>query len=115
VVNLKKIEAIVRPEVFQELRQSLVHIGISGLTVLEAAGCGNQKGKRGNFRGTSYELPLVSRIKVEMVSEEHKVDEIVEAILEACGTGQVGDGKIFIYDAEDVVRIRTGERGDTAL
>ncbi|MDG5473455.1 P-II family nitrogen regulator [Jeotgalibacillus sp. ET6] len=112
---MKKIEAIVRPEVFQELRQSLVHIGISGLTVFEAAGCGNQKGKKGAFRGTTYELPLVSRIKVEMVSEEHKVDEIVEAIIDACGTGQVGDGKIFISQIEEVIRIRNGERGKEAV
>ncbi|TFD97623.1 P-II family nitrogen regulator [Jeotgalibacillus sp. R-1-5s-1] len=112
---MKKIEAIVRPEVFQELREKLVHIGIGGLTVFEAAGCGNQKGKRGAFRGTSYELPLVSRIKVEMVTEEHRVDEIVGAILEACGTGQVGDGKIFISPIEEVIRIRSGERGKQAV
>ncbi|PPA72361.1 P-II family nitrogen regulator [Jeotgalibacillus proteolyticus] len=112
---MKKIEAIVRPEVFQELRESLVHIGISGLTVFEAAGCGNQKGKRGAFRGTTYELPLVSRIKVEMVTDDHKVDEIIEAIIEACGTGNVGDGKIFISQIDEVIRIRNGERGKEAV
>ncbi|KIL45653.1 P-II family nitrogen regulator [Jeotgalibacillus soli] len=112
---MKKIEAVIRPEVFQELRQALVHIGISGLTVFEAAGCGNQKGKKGAFRGTTYELPLVSRIKVEMVSEDHKVDEIISVIIEACGTGQVGDGKIFISPIEEVIRIRSGERGKEAV
>lgn len=112
---MKKIEAVIRPEVFQELRESLVHIGISGLTVFEAAGCGNQKGKKGAFRGTTYELPLVSRLKIEMVSEEHKVDEIIDVIIKACGTGNVGDGKIFISPIEEVIRIRSGERGKEAV
>lgn len=112
---MKKIEAVIRPEVFQELRESLVYIGISGLTVFEAAGCGNQKGKKGAFRGTTFELPLVSRIKVEMITEEHMVDKIVDTILDACGTDQIGDGKIFISPIEEIIRIRSGERGKEAV
>ncbi|ASN06458.1 P-II family nitrogen regulator [Virgibacillus necropolis] len=112
---MKKIEAIIRPDKFQTLRNKLSSIGIGGLTVTEAAGTGKQKGQKGVFRGTTFEIQLVPKIKVEMVVEAEQLDEIVDLIIEACGTGSVGDGKIFVYPVEDTIRIRTGERGKDAV
>ncbi|MFD1039929.1 P-II family nitrogen regulator [Virgibacillus byunsanensis] len=112
---MKKVEAIIRPEKFQTLRDKLSSIGIGGLTVTEAAGTGKQKGQTGVFRGTKFQIQLHSKIKVEMVIEEEKKDEIVQLIIDSCSTGNVGDGKIFISPVEEVVRIRTGERGESAV
>ncbi|MEI5906500.1 P-II family nitrogen regulator [Bacillus spongiae] len=112
---MKKIEAIIRPEAFQHLREGLSAVGISGLTVSEAAGCGKQKGKQGIFRGTTFEIQLVPKVKVEMIVEEEKLDEIIDVIMSHCSTNTVGDGKIFIYPVEDVIRIRSGERGREAV
>ncbi|UJL47626.1 P-II family nitrogen regulator [Virgibacillus sp. NKC19-16] len=112
---MKKIEAIIRPEKFQSLRNALSAIGIGGLTVTEAAGTGKQKGQTGMFRGTSYQIQLLSKIKVEMVVEETQAEQIVELIIVNCNTGNIGDGKIFIYPIEEIVRIRTGERGKEAV
>ncbi|MGD6801560.1 P-II family nitrogen regulator [Rossellomorea vietnamensis] len=112
---MKKIEAIIRPEVFQALREGLAASGFNGLTVSEAAGCGKQKGKQGLFRGTTFEVALSPRVKVEMIVEDSETEEIVDLICEYCSTGKVGDGKIFISDIEEVVRIRSKERGKQAF
>ncbi|PXW89217.1 nitrogen regulatory protein P-II family [Streptohalobacillus salinus] len=112
---MKKIEAIIRPETFQELRDQLSQIGILGLTVTEVAGTGKQKGQTGVFRGTSYEIKVVPKIKVELVVPVEKVETIIDTIVETCHTDQIGDGKIFIYAVEDAVRIRTKERGKDAV
>ncbi|RLQ97230.1 P-II family nitrogen regulator [Falsibacillus albus] len=112
---MKKLEAIIRPEQFQHLKNGLASLGISGLTVSEAAGCGKQKGKKGLFRGTSFEIQLVPKVKVEMIVEDEKIDPIVDIILETCSTSTVGDGKIFIFPVEEVIRIRSGERGSEAI
>ncbi|KUP07758.1 nitrogen regulatory protein P-II 1 [Bacillus coahuilensis p1.1.43] len=112
---MKKIEAIIRPEAFQTLKDGLSAVGISGLTVTEAAGCGKQQGKKGVFRGTSFEIQLVPRVKVEMVIEESRLDEIVDVIIDSCSTDTIGDGKIFISSIEEVIRIRSGERGKEAV
>ncbi|WP_028785146.1 P-II family nitrogen regulator [Thalassobacillus devorans] len=112
---MKKIEAIIRPEAFQTLRHDLDTMGINGLTVSEVAGCGQQKGQEGIFRGNRYEVKLYPKVKVEMVCENHEVEGIVDVILQTCATDQVGDGKIFIHPIEDVYRIRTGEQGKKAL
>ncbi len=112
---MKKVEAIIRAEAFLSLREALCLRGFSGLTVSEAAGCGKQKGKQGIFRGNTFELQLVPRIKVEMIVEESQVEDIIELIVEHCSTETVGDGKIFIYPVEEVIRIRTGERGQKAV
>ncbi|MGM7702654.1 P-II family nitrogen regulator [Pseudalkalibacillus sp. Hm43] len=112
---MKKIEAIIRPEQFQQLRTKLLEIGIDGLTVYEAAGCGKQRKKQGVFRGNPFELQLEPKVKVEMVIRKSLYEQTIQVIIEACSTGQVGDGKIFVSDIEDVYRIRTGENGTQAI
>lgn len=112
---MKKVEVIIRPEHFQSLRKGIQKIGISGLTVSEVAGCGLQKGKTGLFRGNSFEITLLPKVKVEMVIDDVMVEDIVNIITKTCSTGQTGDGKIFIYSIEDAIRIRTGESGLEAL
>ncbi len=112
---MKKIETVIRPEQFLDLRNMLEEIGISGLTVTEAAGCGKQEGKQGVFRGSRYEIKLFPKVRVEMVVEDHLTDQIIDVIVQTCGTGTVGDGKIFIIPIEDAIRIRTGETGLNAI
>ncbi|MCG1020069.1 P-II family nitrogen regulator [Sutcliffiella horikoshii] len=112
---MKKVEAIIRPETFRALREKLEEVGINGLTVSEVAGCGQQKGQQGLFRGNTFEIKLLPKVKVEMVVEAEFVDEIVQIIQETCSSNTVGDGKIFIYPIEDAIRIRTGENGKLAI
>ncbi|MBN8237036.1 P-II family nitrogen regulator [Halobacillus kuroshimensis] len=112
---MKKVEAIIRPEAFQELRQQLDTLGVKGLTVSEVAGCGQQKGQEGIFRGNRFEIKLYPKVKVEMVIENHELGSVVDVILEACATDEVGDGKIFVSTIDEVFRIRTGETGKQAL
>ncbi|MRX73500.1 P-II family nitrogen regulator [Bacillus lacus] len=112
---MKKIEAIIRPEQFPALREKLEEIGINGLTVSEVAGCGQQNGQTGRFRGTTYEIKLLPKVKVEMVIEAEHADEIVRIIQTTCSTDTVGDGKIFIIPIENAIRIRTGQSGIEAI
>ena len=112
---MKKIEAIIRPFKLEEVKEALVEEGIRGLTILEVRGYGRQKGHTETYRGSEYRIEFVPKIKIEVVVEDSKVEKIVDAILKTAKTGQVGDGKIFIYNVEDVVRIRTGESGKDAL
>ena len=112
---MKKIEAIIRPFKLEEVKESLVEEGIRGLTISEVRGYGRQKGHTETYRGSEYRIEFVPKIKIEVVVEDSKVEKVVDAILKTAKTGQVGDGKIFIYNVEDVVRIRTGESGKDAL
>ncbi|SDC19114.1 nitrogen regulatory protein P-II family [Pelagirhabdus alkalitolerans] len=112
---MKKIEAIIRPEKFQTVRDRLMDEGISGITVTEVAGTGKQKGQTGVFRGTSFEIKVVPKIKIELVINEEALDKIIDLIIETCSTDQIGDGKIFVYPVEDAIRIRTKERGQEAV
>ena len=112
---MKKIEAIIRPFKLEEVKEALVEEGIRGLTISEVRGYGRQKGHTETYRGSEYRIEFVPKIKIEVVIEDSKVEKIVDAILKTGKTGQVGDGKIFIYNVEDVVRIRTGESGKDAL
>ncbi|WP_010093594.1 P-II family nitrogen regulator [Ornithinibacillus scapharcae] len=112
---MKKIEAIIRPDKFQELRSHLTEIGIGGLTITEAAGTGKQQGQKGLFRGTTFQIQLLSKLKVEMVVEDSQVESIIDVMIKACRTGKIGDGKIFIHPIEEVVSIRTNERGTPAI
>lgn len=112
---MKKVEAIIRPEAFQDLRQKLDNLGVKGLTVSEVAGCGQQKGQEGIFRGSRFEIRLYPKVKVEMVVENHELGPIVDVIMESCATDEVGDGKIFVSTIDEVFRIRTGETGKKAL
>ncbi|MBH0231625.1 P-II family nitrogen regulator [Halobacillus yeomjeoni] len=112
---MKKVEAIIRPEAFQTLRQNLDQLGVKGLTVSEVAGCGQQKGQEGIFRGSRFQVKLYPKVKVEMVAEDTEVQSIVDLIIDTCATNEVGDGKIFVSTIDEVFRIRTGETGKSAL
>lgn len=112
---MKKIEAIVRPEKLDEVKGALNKHGIKGLTITQVFGCGNQKGQKNIYRGTIVEINLLPKIKIETVCEDKEVAEIISVISDAAKTGEIGDGKIFVYDTENVVRIRTGESGDGAI
>jgi nitrogen regulatory protein PII len=112
---MKKIEAIIRPFKLDEVKEALIEEGVRGLTISEIRGYGRQKGHTETYRGSEYRIEFVPKIKIEVVVEKEKVDKVVDAILHTAKTGQVGDGKIFIYDIQDVIRIRTEESGPEAL
>jgi nitrogen regulatory protein PII len=112
---MKKIEAIIRPFKLDEVKEALVEEGIKGLTITEVRGYGRQKGHTETYRGSEYRIEFIPKIKIEVVVEANKVEKVVDAILKAAKTGQVGDGKIFISDISDVIRIRTEESGKSAL
>ncbi|KXS50162.1 MAG: nitrogen regulatory protein P-II 1 [Halanaerobium sp. 4-GBenrich] len=112
---MKRIEAIIRPDKTDKLIDRLEAIGINGLNITEIKGYGSQKGHSETYRGVTYRIRLRKKIKVEIIVEYTEVDKIVEAIKEAVQTGEVGDGKIFISDIENAIRIRTGEEGTAAL
>jgi nitrogen regulatory protein PII len=112
---MKKIEAIIRPFKLEEVKEALVEAGIRGLTISEVRGYGRQKGHTETYRGSEYRIEFVPKIKIEVVVEDSKVEKIIDAITKTAKTGQVGDGKIFIYNVEDAVRIRTEESGKDAL
>ncbi|OCS82485.1 P-II family nitrogen regulator [Caryophanon tenue] len=112
---MKKIEAIIRPEVFPKVREGLAVEGIDGLSITEIAGCGRQEGRTGIFRGNTYEMEFSSKLKLEMVVDNAKVQPIIDVILRDASTGEVGDGKIFIYPVEQAIRIRTKEVGAIAV
>jgi nitrogen regulatory protein PII len=112
---MKKIEAIIRPFKLDEVKEALMEEGIRGLTISEVRGYGRQKGHTETYRGSEYRIEFIPKIKIEVVVEDNKTEKVVEAILRTAKTGQVGDGKIFIYDVTDVIRIRTEESGQEAL
>jgi nitrogen regulatory protein P-II 1 len=112
---MKKIETIIRPFKLEEIKQSLEEIGIHGMTVTEAKGWGRQKGHTEIYRGAEYEVDFVPMVKVEVVVSEKDVDRVLALILKTARTGNIGDGKIFVSDVEEAIRIRTGERGDHAV
>jgi len=112
---MKKIEAIIRPEALEPLKTELLKIKINGLTINQVLGCGKQYGFTEYVRGNEIILNTLSKIEVKMVIPDERVDEVVETIISAAGTGEMGDGKIFIYDVLDCIRIRTREHGEMAL
>jgi nitrogen regulatory protein PII len=112
---MKKIEAIIRPFKLDDVREALVEEGVHGLTISEVRGYGRQKGHTETYRGSEYRIEFVPKIKIEVVIEDNKVDNVIDAISRTAKTGQVGDGKIFVYDIKDVIRIRTDESGKEAL
>jgi len=113
--SLKKIEAIIRPFKLEDVKEALSEEGVHGLTISEVRGYGRQKGHTETYRGSEYQIEFVPKIKIEVVVKASILDKVVDAILKTAKTGQVGDGKIFIYDIADVVRIRTEESGEQAL
>jgi len=112
---MKKIEAVIRPEKMDNVKDALGRWGIHGMTVTEVIGCGLQKGWVGTYRGKEYTLNLLPKIKIEIVTDDQMVDEVVNVIVQAARSGQIGDGKIFITAVADAVRIRTGESGTGAI
>ena len=112
---MKKIEAIIRPEKVDEVRASMDKAGYPGVTVSEVEGHGKQKGVTRQWRGETYKVDLLPKVKLEIVVKDAEVEKIVQAILSVAKTGSVGDGKIFVSDVRDAIRIRTGERGDGTL
>jgi nitrogen regulatory protein PII len=112
---MKKIEAIIRPFKLDEVKEALVEVGVRGLTITEVRGYGRQKGHTETYRGSEYRIEFIPKIKIEVIVEQEKAEKVIEAILRTAKTGQVGDGKIFIYDVQDVIRIRTEESGKEAL
>ena len=112
---MKKIEAIIKPFKLDEVKEALHEVGLSGITVLEAKGFGRQKGHTELYRGAEYVVDLLPKVKIEIVLEDKLVERAVEAIQLAAKTGRIGDGKIFISNIEEAIRIRTGETGDEAI
>ena len=112
---MKKIEAIVKPFKLDEVREALSEIGVTGLTVTEVKGFGRQKGHTELYRGAEYVVDFLPKVKVEVVVPDSLVEKAMEAIVKAARTGKIGDGKIFVCDVGQVVRIRTGETGEDAV
>ncbi|EHL06083.1 nitrogen regulatory protein P-II [Desulfitobacterium hafniense DP7] len=114
-ILMKKIEAIVRPGKLDDVQSALDDFGVSGLTVTQVLGCGNQKGHTQVYRGVEYKVYLLPKVKIEVVVTDQDVDQVISIITQAARTGEVGDGKIFVYPVEEAIRIRTGEKGDDVL
>ena len=112
---MKKIEAVVKPFKLDEVREALSEIGVTGLTVTEVKGFGRQKGHTELYRGAEYVVDFLPKVKIEAAIRDELVERVIEAIEKAANTGKIGDGKIFVFDLLEVVRIRTGETGPEAL
>lgn len=112
---MKKIEAIIRPFKLDDVKEALLEEGIYGMTITEVRGYGRQKGHKETYRGSEYQIEFVPKLKIEIVVDNKLLEKAVDAILRTAKTGQVGDGKIFIYDIADAIRIRTDESGKSAL
>ncbi|HOI28279.1 MAG TPA: P-II family nitrogen regulator [Melioribacteraceae bacterium] len=112
---MKKIEAIIRPFKLDEVKEALLEIGIRGMTITEVRGYGRQKGHKETYRGSEYQIEFVPKIKLEIIVENSLSEKVIETILATAKTGQVGDGKIFISEISEVIRIRTDESGPEAL
>jgi nitrogen regulatory protein P-II 1 len=112
---MRKIEAIIKPFKLDEVKEALTNIGVTGLTLSEVKGFGRQKGHQEIYRGAEYQVDFVPKIKLEIVVEEERTHEVVEVLLQKARTGKIGDGKIFIFPLEEVMRIRTGESGKKAI
>ena len=112
---MKKVEAIVRPHVLEAVKSALQEVGVLGMTVTEVKGFGRQKGHTETYRGSEYKVEFLPKVKIEVVLPDDLVEKAVDAVLKTAATGKFGDGKVFVSALTDVVRIRTGERGEAAL
>ena len=112
---MKKIEAMIKPFKLDDVRESLSDIGISGMTITEVRGFGRQKGHTELYRGAEYMVDFLPKVKLEVVVPDELVDQCIEAIVETAQTGKIGDGKIFVYNVERAIRIRTGEENEEAI
>lgn len=112
---MKRIAAVVRPEKLEPLKEALFQAKISGMTIYQVHGCGNQHGWKEYFRGSEVFLNMIPKVKFEIIVEDSRVDEIIDVIVDVARTGEVGDGKIFISSIDSVVRVRTGEKDEAAV
>lgn len=112
---MKKIEAIIKPFKLDDVREALTDVGIAGMTVTEVKGFGRQKGHTELYRGAEYAIDFLPKVKIEIIVTDDQVDECIEAIIDTAQTGKIGDGKIFVYDVERAIRIRTGEENEDAI
>ena len=112
---MKKIEAIVQPFKLEEVKEALKNIGIDGMTISEVRGHGRQKGHKEVYRGQEYNVDLLPKVKFELVVLDSRLEEVLDTIAAAARSGRIGDGKIFVYDVGEVIRIRNGDRGDAAI
>jgi len=112
---MKKIEAIVKPFKLDDVKEALNEIGIQGMTISEVKGYGRQKGHKEIYRGAEYVVDFIPKVKIEIIVDTDRADQVVEAIQKAANTGKIGDGKIFVFSIEEVIRVRTGERGNDAI
>lgn len=112
---MKKIEAIIRPFKLDEVKIALVNAGVVGMTVSEVRGFGRQKGQTERYRGSEYTVEFLQKLKIEIVIEDEQVDMVVDKVIGAARTGEIGDGKIFVYPIDQIVRIRTGEKNVEAV
>lgn len=112
---MKKIECIIRPNKLDDVNNALSEYGLRGMTVTQVMGCGLQKGRKEVYRGTQYDIRLLPKVKIEIIVKDEAVNEIIEIISKTAKTGEIGDGKIFVYSLQNAIRIRTAEEGESAL
>lgn len=112
---MKMVAAIIKHYKLDDVRKALLDVGVHGMTVIEVKGFGRQKGHLEVYRGVKYEVQFLPKIKIEVAVPDEKLEDVIEAIVSSARTGEIGDGKVFVYDLHEVVRIRTGEKGPEAL
>jgi nitrogen regulatory protein P-II 1 len=112
---MKKIEAIIQPHKLEEVKEALKAIGIDGMTITEVRGHGRQKGHKEIYRGMEYQVDLLPKIKLEMVIPDGRYDEVIQTLVKSAQTGKIGDGKIFVFEVAEAIRIRNDDRGESAL
>ena len=112
---MKKIEAIIQPHKLEDVKEALKAIGVDGMTITEVRGHGRQKGHKEVYRGMEYQVDLLPKVKLEMVISDQRADEVVRTVVNSARTGKIGDGKVFVFDVAEAIRIRTDDRGESAL
>jgi nitrogen regulatory protein PII len=112
---MKKIEAIIKPFKLEDVKEALSAVGVEGMTVIEVKGFGRQKGHTEIYRGSEYTVDFLPKVKIDVVVEDSRADEVLDAIIKAANTGKIGDGKVFVSEVLEAVRIRTGDRGNAAV
>ncbi len=112
---MKKVEAIIKPFKLEDVKEALSELGIEGMTVTEVKGFGRQRGHTEIYRGSEYTIDFIPKVKIEIVTDDNRVEEIIGAIIKAANTSKIGDGKIFVSSIEQAIRIRTGETGSAAV
>jgi nitrogen regulatory protein P-II 1 len=112
---MKKIEAIIQPHKLEDVKEALKGIGIDGMTISEVRGHGRQKGHKEVYRGMEYQVDLLPKVKIEMVVTDERSQEVIETVVKSARSGKIGDGKLFVYDVAEAIRIRNDDRGDGAL